>query len=215
VRLSAPPTSDHSDDAGAPHRQRFPLIVIASPHNSGQGGDAHDIALRRAVENCRRALTGETPLHVIGLVELRLNVQFRRRGDMNTGPHPGIPPQGIVRYGAPQTGLRHTSNRSRGGPCAGKAAPEWCCGRAPACQRVGRAGAEPASPLPAETAPAASARATRAGTGHASLDELLVKIKSELHKLGPIIDLDVAREPQGSRTEGGSTVIEHGWRSGA
>jgi phosphoglycerate dehydrogenase-like enzyme len=25
--------------------------VIASPHNSGQGGDAHDIALRRAVEN--------------------------------------------------------------------------------------------------------------------------------------------------------------------
>jgi hypothetical protein len=27
--------------------------------------------------------------------------------------------------------------------------------------------------------------------------------------------LDVAREPHGSRTEGGSTVIEHGWRSGA
>ena len=27
--------------------------VIASPHNAGQGGDAHDIALRRAVENCR------------------------------------------------------------------------------------------------------------------------------------------------------------------
>ena len=43
--------------------------VIASPHNSGQGGDAHDIALRRAVENCRRALTGEAPLHVIGLDE--------------------------------------------------------------------------------------------------------------------------------------------------
>ena len=43
--------------------------VIASPHNSGQGGDAHDVALRRAVENCRRALTGETPLHVIGLDE--------------------------------------------------------------------------------------------------------------------------------------------------
>jgi phosphoglycerate dehydrogenase-like enzyme len=40
--------------------------VIASPHNSGQGGDAHDIALRRAVENCRRALTGEAPLHLIG-----------------------------------------------------------------------------------------------------------------------------------------------------
>jgi phosphoglycerate dehydrogenase-like enzyme len=43
--------------------------VIASPHNSGQGGDAHDIALRRAVENCRRALTGEAPLHLIGLDE--------------------------------------------------------------------------------------------------------------------------------------------------
>ena len=41
--------------------------VIASPHNSGQGGDAQDIALRRAVENCRRVLTGEVPLHVIGL----------------------------------------------------------------------------------------------------------------------------------------------------
>jgi phosphoglycerate dehydrogenase-like enzyme len=43
--------------------------VIASPHNSAQGGDAHDISLRRAVENCRRALTGEAPLHVIGLDE--------------------------------------------------------------------------------------------------------------------------------------------------
>jgi phosphoglycerate dehydrogenase-like enzyme len=43
--------------------------VIASPHNSGQGGGAHEIALRRAVENCRRALTGKAPLHVIGLDE--------------------------------------------------------------------------------------------------------------------------------------------------
>ena len=43
--------------------------VIASPHNSAQGAGAHDISLRRAVENCRRALTGETPLHVIGLDE--------------------------------------------------------------------------------------------------------------------------------------------------
>jgi phosphoglycerate dehydrogenase-like enzyme len=40
--------------------------VIASPHNSAQGAGAHDISLRRAVENCRRALTGETPLHIIG-----------------------------------------------------------------------------------------------------------------------------------------------------
>jgi phosphoglycerate dehydrogenase-like enzyme len=40
--------------------------VIASPHNSAQGSGAHDISLRRAVENCRRALTDEAPLHVIG-----------------------------------------------------------------------------------------------------------------------------------------------------
>jgi phosphoglycerate dehydrogenase-like enzyme len=40
--------------------------VIASPHNSAQGAGAHDISLRRAVENCRRALTSKTPLHVIG-----------------------------------------------------------------------------------------------------------------------------------------------------
>ena len=38
--------------------------VIASPHNSAQGEGAHDISLRRAVENCRRALTGEAPLHI-------------------------------------------------------------------------------------------------------------------------------------------------------
>jgi phosphoglycerate dehydrogenase-like enzyme len=43
--------------------------VIASPHNSAQGEGAHDIGLRLAVENCRRALTGEAPLHVIGLDE--------------------------------------------------------------------------------------------------------------------------------------------------
>jgi phosphoglycerate dehydrogenase-like enzyme len=43
--------------------------VIASPHNSAQGAGGRDISLRRAVENCRRALTGETPLHIIGLDE--------------------------------------------------------------------------------------------------------------------------------------------------
>jgi phosphoglycerate dehydrogenase-like enzyme len=43
--------------------------VIASPHNSAQGTGAHNISLRRAVENCRRALTGEAPLHVVGLDE--------------------------------------------------------------------------------------------------------------------------------------------------
>jgi hypothetical protein len=41
---------------------------------------------------------------------------------------------------------------------------------------------------------------------YASLDELLDKIKDELRKLGPLIDLEAIREPQGSRTEGGSTV---------
>jgi phosphoglycerate dehydrogenase-like enzyme len=40
--------------------------VIGSPHNSAGGGVWRDVALRRAVANCRRALSGETPLHVIG-----------------------------------------------------------------------------------------------------------------------------------------------------
>jgi phosphoglycerate dehydrogenase-like enzyme len=43
--------------------------IIASPHNSAQGTGAHNISLRRAVENCRRALIGEAPFHVIGLDE--------------------------------------------------------------------------------------------------------------------------------------------------
>jgi hypothetical protein len=54
---------------------------------------------------------------------------------------------------------------------------------------------------------------------NASLDELLESIKSDWTNLGPVIDLEAVREPQGSRTEGGSTVgnrtIEDGWRSGA
>jgi phosphoglycerate dehydrogenase-like enzyme len=40
--------------------------VIASPHNSAMAGPAREVSLRRAVENCRRALSGETPLHLIG-----------------------------------------------------------------------------------------------------------------------------------------------------
>jgi phosphoglycerate dehydrogenase-like enzyme len=43
--------------------------VIASPHNSAQSAGGHDVSLRRAVENCRRALTGDEPLHLIGLDE--------------------------------------------------------------------------------------------------------------------------------------------------
>ena len=34
----------------------------------------------------------------------------------------------------------------------------------------------------------------------ATLDDLLERIKGELTKLGPIIDMEVVREPQGSRT---------------
>jgi hypothetical protein len=56
-------------------------------------------------------------------------------------------------------------------------------------------------------------------TDGASLDELLERSKAELTKLGPILDLEVVSEPEGSRTEGGLTLanesIEHGWRSGA
>ena len=40
--------------------------VIGSPHNSAGGGVWRDVALRRAVANCRRALRGERPLHLIG-----------------------------------------------------------------------------------------------------------------------------------------------------
>jgi hypothetical protein len=40
----------------------------------------------------------------------------------------------------------------------------------------------------------------------ATLDELLERIKAELTKLGPVLDLEVVREPEGSRTEGGLTV---------
>ena len=39
-------------------------------------------------------------------------------------------------------------------------------------------------------------------TDGATLDELLARIKTELTKLGPILDLEVVREPEGSRTEG-------------
>ncbi len=42
--------------------------VIGSPHNSAQGGP-RDAALRSALANCRRALLGEPPLHLIGAEE--------------------------------------------------------------------------------------------------------------------------------------------------
>jgi glycerate dehydrogenase len=39
--------------------------VIASPHNSASVPTAADAALRCALANCRRALMGETPLHIV------------------------------------------------------------------------------------------------------------------------------------------------------
>lgn len=40
--------------------------VIGSPHNSAAVPGVHQIGLQRAVENCRVALSGHPPLHVIG-----------------------------------------------------------------------------------------------------------------------------------------------------
>ncbi len=40
--------------------------VIGSPHNSAGGGVWRDTSLRRAVQNCRRAILGETPRNLIG-----------------------------------------------------------------------------------------------------------------------------------------------------
>ena len=51
--------------------------VVTSPHNSAQGTGAHDISLCRAVENCRRALAGGTPLHIIGSDEWMIRINSR------------------------------------------------------------------------------------------------------------------------------------------
>jgi phosphoglycerate dehydrogenase-like enzyme len=40
--------------------------VIGSPHNSASVGGWREVALRRAVANCRRAIEGLQPLHLIG-----------------------------------------------------------------------------------------------------------------------------------------------------
>jgi phosphoglycerate dehydrogenase-like enzyme len=40
--------------------------VIGSPHNSGSVPESRGTGLRRALANCRRALAGETPLHLLG-----------------------------------------------------------------------------------------------------------------------------------------------------
>src|SRR5260370_750288 len=46
--------------------------VIGSPHNSAGGGAWRDEYLRRAVQNCRRAILGETPRNLIGVDERML-----------------------------------------------------------------------------------------------------------------------------------------------
>ena len=55
-------------------------------------------------------------------------------------------------------------------------------------------------------------------TDGATLEELLERIKTQLRKLGPILDLEMVREPEGPRMAGGfrrKTVVEHDRRSGA
>ena len=46
--------------------------VIGSPHNSAAGGSGRGVAVRRAVENCARAMRGETPWHLVGPEERML-----------------------------------------------------------------------------------------------------------------------------------------------
>jgi phosphoglycerate dehydrogenase-like enzyme len=51
-------------------RMQYPFMelpnVIGSPHNSASVGGGHHVALQRAAENCRRALTGAQPTGLIG-----------------------------------------------------------------------------------------------------------------------------------------------------
>ena len=40
--------------------------VIGSPHNSASVDGWLGVAMARALENCRRVLTGQAPWHVVG-----------------------------------------------------------------------------------------------------------------------------------------------------
>ena len=57
-------------------RMDYPFMtlpnVIGSPHNSASSDQSLSIALARAVANCRRVLSGESPLHLIGADERAL-----------------------------------------------------------------------------------------------------------------------------------------------
>jgi hypothetical protein len=68
-------------------------------------------------------------------------------------------------------------------------------------------------------AEAAGAVALRRIAANATIEELLVKIKEEYRKLGPLLDLDFIGEAQGSRTKhrlaAGSRAVEHDRRPGA
>ena len=57
-------------------RMDYPFMtlpnVIGSPHNSASSDQSLSIALGRAIANCRRVLSGESPLHLIGADERAL-----------------------------------------------------------------------------------------------------------------------------------------------
>ncbi|MCP5155828.1 MAG: hydroxyacid dehydrogenase [Ectothiorhodospiraceae bacterium] len=56
--------------------------VIGSPHNSASVGGWREVALERALANCRRALVGQPPLHVVSNEER----DYVHRGRTNLSP---------------------------------------------------------------------------------------------------------------------------------
>ena len=76
VRADEVPRRLAEDGAPAILHSGYPFLdlpnVIGSPHNSAGGGAWRDEYLRRAVQNCRRAILGETPWNLIGSDERML-----------------------------------------------------------------------------------------------------------------------------------------------